>query len=110
MTSVINISSLPGARVPDDGVHVYIGRAGKGQSGYFGNPIVKGRRCHVCGDTHWGNGATLDCYRRWLANKMDFDKEFKKRVLALKGKTLVCFCKPEFPCHGDVLAEAAEKS
>ncbi len=40
--------------------------------------------------------------------KYDFERGFlkfsKEDVLALKGKTLGCHCKPA-ACHGDVIAE-----
>ena len=45
------------------GQGVYIGR---GQGGVLGNPVVKGRRCPVCGGTHNDNGSTLPCYKRYL--------------------------------------------
>ncbi len=75
---------------------VYIGRAGKSQSGYFGNPfkLSKGEP----------RGATIEKYRVYFYNRIKTDPEFKKRVLELKGKVLGCFCKP-YPCHGDVIAE-----
>jgi hypothetical protein len=75
---------------------VYIGREGKGQSGYFGNPL----RLRA-GDKR---GATIGRYRNYFYNRMETDPEFHNRVHELKGKTLGCFCKPE-SCHGDVIAE-----
>jgi Domain of unknown function (DUF4326) len=36
------------------------------------------------------------------------DPEFKRRILALKGKRLGCFCQPE-ACHGDVIADWLNK-
>jgi hypothetical protein len=75
---------------------VYIGRAGKGKDGYFGNPfpIVKGAR----------RGSTIAAYRGYFYQRLKDDPEFKRRVLELKGKALGCFCKPA-ECHGDVIAE-----
>lgn len=74
---------------------VYIGRAGHGHDGYFGNPfpIEASRRSE-----------TLDKFRAYFAERIETDPDFKARVLALKGKTLGCFCKPA-ACHGDVIAE-----
>jgi len=86
---------------------VYIGRAGHGNDGYFGNPVAIGRKCPVCGDTHRDGGSTLPCYSKYLANRLGTDQEFKARVKTLDGKTLVCFCAPK-PCHGNVLAQVAE--
>ncbi len=75
---------------------VYIGRAGKGQDGYFGNPFRLGP-----GESR---GASLEKYRVYFYNRLATDPEFKRRIHALKGKTLGCFCKPH-PCHGDIIAE-----
>ena len=86
---------------------VYIGRAGRGLDGYFGNPVMKGFACRVCGETHTDSGSTLVCYSVYLQNRLATDPVFRARVAELKGRTLVCFCKPK-PCHGDILAAAAE--
>ena len=83
---------------------VYIGRAGRGHDGYFGNPIAIGRTCSECGEKHT-RGGTLVCYEGWLWKRIKEDSEFKKRVMQLRGKTLGCFCKPK-ACHGDILAKA----
>ena len=89
-TTVIHIrDSKPG--------DIYIGRPGKGESGYFGNPIR----------LKWGDsrGATIEGYRAYFLKRIEDDKEFRRRILELKGLRLGCFCKPHRPCHGDVIAE-----
>lgn len=103
---VINIKEAPRdwETNPD---YVYIGRPGRGHDGYFGNPIVKGRECPVCGETHTTAGSTLPCYEKYLRGNTN-ESALKERVMNLKGKTLVCFCKP-YPCHGDILAEVCEE-
>ena len=75
---------------------VYIGREGKGQDGYFGNPIKleKGEP----------RGSTIEKYKKYFYNRIEKDLEFKEKILSLKGKTLGCFCKPH-SCHGDVIVE-----
>lgn len=80
---------------PENGI--YIGRAGHGLDGYFGNPFEIGRD---------GNrDAVLVRYRRYLDQRLaSGDIEFIRRLHALRGKVLVCFCKP-LACHGDVIAE-----
>lgn len=88
MTKVVNIYKEP--------YDVYIGRAGKGKDGYFGNPI----RLQKGEDA----GATIEKYKEYFYDRLEKDEEFKRRVLELKGKTLGCFCKPK-PCHGDVIVE-----
>lgn len=88
-TRVVNLR-----REPYD---VYIGRPGHGQDGYFGNPLrtppQPGARTTV-----------LARYRDWFLWRVENDPEFRRRVLALRGKVLGCFCKPA-ACHGDVIAE-----
>jgi len=70
---------------------VYVGRGSP-----FGNPYVIGRdgdRDEVC-----------DKFDRLLAN----DKELVRMVQReLKGKDLLCFCKPA-RCHADSLLKIAE--
>ena len=75
---------------------VYIGRAGNGQDGYFGNPFVL-----MPGEAR---GSTLAEYRAYFYRRLEEDPEFKRRIYELKGRTLGCFCKPN-PCHGDIITE-----
>lgn len=96
MTRVINIKQKQGLNF-----EVYIGRPS-----IFGNPIVVGKVCTICGNVH-DRGETLVCYRVYLMHRLEHDMKFKQAVRELKGKTLICFCKP-LPCHGDILAEIAE--
>lgn len=86
---------------------VYIGRAGRGQSGYFGNPIRAGQRCSVCGNEHAIGATTLRCFERYFYARLESDPEFKLCVEQLRGKTLACFCKPR-ACHGDIIVEYLE--
>jgi hypothetical protein len=80
---------------------VYIGRSGKGEDGYFGNPFRLGP-----GESR---GSTLEKFRALFHNRLQTDPVYKRRVHALKGKTLGCFCKPH-PCHGDIIAEYLDSS
>jgi hypothetical protein len=102
-TTVHNIRALPDdwAHNPD---YVYIGRPGKGKPGPWGNPVAIGQECPVCNQVHRDAGSTLPCYRRYLDRRLRINPRFEARFRALKGKKLVCFCKPG-PCHGDVMAE-----
>lgn len=88
MTKVVNLKHAK--------YDVYIGRAGRGQDGYFGNPIKL-----LNNETR---GSTLDRYRIYFYNRIETDPEFKEKIHALKGKTLGCFCNP-YPCHGDIIKE-----
>lgn len=87
ITAVVNIKN--------SNYDVYIGRAGNGEDGYFGNPIrlsaVESR------------GSTLERYRQYFYERLKNDREFREKILDLKGKTLGCFCKPH-ACHGDIIA------
>lgn len=73
---------------------VYIGRPSA-----FGNPYVVARD---------GTGEeVVDLYRQYFHMRIGRDEQFRKRVAALKGKVLGCYCKP-LPCHGDVIVEYLE--
>jgi hypothetical protein len=101
-TSVVNIRRHP--------YDVYIGRAGGGQDGYFGNPVAFDRRCPVCWRTHTRTdiGDAMDCFDVLFHEKLAKDPEYRRRVWGLAGKALGCFCKQRpddgRPCHGDVYA------
>lgn len=94
--TVVNIYKIPKDWKKDPS-YVYIGRPGKGEEGYFGNPveIEEGQE----------PGDTLPAYETYLYKRLAEDPKFRGRVRALTGKKLVCFCKPK-PCHGDILAKA----
>ena len=59
---------------------VYIGRAGRGQDGYFGNPFK------LSADET--REASLEKYRAYFYERLKTDGEFRRRIHALKGKTL----------------------
>lgn len=86
---------------------VYIGRAGHGHSGYFGNPVVPGKPCPICDEVHV-KGGTLECYAIYLDRRIDSDPDFAERVKELSGRTLGCFCAPSRVCHGYTLASRAD--
>lgn len=79
-----------------DSYDVYIGRAGKGQDGYFGNPFPLKKNEE--------RGATIERYKQYFYHRIKTDPDFKLKIERLKGKTLGCFCKPN-SCHGDIIAE-----
>jgi hypothetical protein len=74
---------------------VYIGRAGRGHDGYFGNPynIMTG-----------GRKQAIEMYRAYFLRRLKTDPEFAIRVEDLRGKRLGCFCAPQ-SCHGDIIAD-----
>ena len=71
---------------------VYIGRGSK-----WGNPYRIGA---------WSRDEVIQRYE--LAIRTGHKKHLLKSLHELKGKTLVCFCKPQV-CHGDVLAQLVEE-
>ena len=86
--------------VRHDAFDVYVGRAGRGYDGYFGNPFVIGKD---------GNRAeVIERFRGWFERKLATDPTYRARVLALRGKRLGCFCAPA-ACHGHVIAEWVNK-
>lgn len=89
LTTVVNIKQT-------QEYDAYIGRAGHGQDGYFGNPFRLGKD-----ETR---GATLERYKEYFYNRIANDPAFKARIQFLKGRRLGCFCKPH-ACHGDIIAE-----
>ena len=89
MTRVVNIRK--------EQCDVYIGRAGHGEDGYFGNPY-NGRSMRE----------NIDSFRIYFYGRINSVPEFKRRVLELRGKRLGCFCKPA-SCHGDVIVEYLDR-
>lgn len=64
--------------------------------GQWGNPFIVGR-----------DGTHEECrekYRQWLPTQPHLIAQLD----FLKDKRLGCWCKPK-PCHGDILAELANK-
>lgn len=91
LTTVVNLR-----REPFD---VYIGRAGKGHDGFFGNPFPV---------QNLGRKVALERFKEYFYKRLSSDGEYRRRVLELKGKRLGCFCRPLL-CHGDWLAVYADK-
>ncbi len=82
---------------------VYIGRAGHGHDGYWGNPVKLNTRCSICSEIHETRGSTLDCYEVYLRNKLQTSNAFKRKFFSLDiNDVLGCFCRPDV-CHGDVM-------
>jgi hypothetical protein len=94
MTTIVNIYK--------EAYDVYIGRKGKGQDGYFGNPHPLGY-CYICKRKHDRKDSVAE-FNKYFIERLKKDEEFKKRILSLKNHVLGCFCIP-FECHGHVIAE-----
>ena len=90
-TTVVNIY-----REPCD---VYIGRAGHGRNGYFGNPF----KLPFGLDSPETRAGVVEQFREYFLGRIEKDPEYRQAVEGLRGRRLGCFCKPK-PCHGDVIA------
>lgn len=92
-TRVVNLRKEP--------FDVYIGRAGHGQDGYFGNPYRV--------STYGVEGAIL-MFSTYFYGRIANEPEFRRRVEELRGRTLGCFCRPaagflgKLICHGQIIA------
>ena len=86
-TTVVNIYH----KIPYD---VYVGRAGKGQDGYFGNKFTGPDREKV-----------IELYEEYFYKRLQTDPEFRWKIHQLKGKRLACFCVPKKLCHASVIAD-----
>ena len=82
MTKVIHIKDTP-KDWKTNSDFVYIGRAGKNETGYFGNPFRLSE--------FTTREEVVEQYRHWFAQTIEADKEFKEAILGLRGKTLVFF-------------------
>ena len=88
---------------------VYIGRAGRGLDGFFGNPVKLNAVCIICNERHETRGATLPCYERYLRTKLLNSTAFRARFRELQeNDVLGCFCKPD-ACHGDIMIKVWEE-
>jgi len=86
MAKVVNLYKEP--------YTVYIGRGSK-----WGNPYHIGKD----GD----RSDVISKYRALLYRKIRDGRITIDELLALKGETLGCFCKPK-SCHGDIIVEMIE--
>jgi hypothetical protein len=85
-------------RDTNDPEAIYIGRAGHGKPGTWGNPFRLG--------PHEERGSTLARYEAHMRARLTNEPALVDQVRALHRKTLMCFCAP-LPCHGDILLKLA---
>lgn len=69
------------------------------RSSPFGNPFHLGK--------DGGRDEVLAKYRTYFYERVATDEDFKRKVLALRGKRLGCHCAPKL-CHGMIIAEWLE--
>lgn len=103
MTSVVNLRYKRG--------EVYVGRRDTGM--HFGNPFSH-QRGTLAKVRVASREEAIARFRTWLEGATDQDVEPERRawiltnVPLLRGKVLMCYCKPKL-CHGDVLAAMADE-
>lgn len=97
-TRVVNVRDLP--RDPADwpASHEYIGRAAPSRR-LAGSPWRNPYRIGVDGDRE----QVLARFEAYLQGRPDL----LMMIPVLRGRTLVCWCKPD-ACHGDVLVRLAD--
>ena len=89
-TSVIHIRNR--RNTPDE---VYIGRPS-----IYGNPYVIGR--------DGTRAQVIERFEHITTIAFMVSPARRAEIRALRGKTLVCYCKPA-ACHGDILAALADR-
>lgn len=98
LTTVVNLSA--GALLGPG--TIYVGRAGRGLAGTFGNPHRAGDFCS-CGTPHATRAEAIAAFARYFYARLERDPAFWTAVLELRGKRLACFCVPH-ACHASVIA------
>lgn len=89
---------------------VYVGRGSKwGNPFKIGSEYVRskmepggGQKANTVSD----NAHAVQLYRRFTAREVKIQVEAYQE---LRGKNLACWCRPDQPCHADVLLEIANK-
>lgn len=72
---------------------------------YIGRPSIFGNPFNIGKD---GNREEVIEKHLWhFLARLVKDRDFRKKVLSLKGKTLGCYCKP-LGCHGDIIVKYLE--
>ncbi len=79
---------------------MYIGRPGKWGNKFTHKP---GTKAEVICESR---DEAVKAYKNWIL--FGDGRHLLKDLHHLKGKTLGCWCKPQ-ACHGDILAELADK-
>ena len=75
---------------------------------YQGGPLVMVDRTSEFGnpfrpDARNGRDAVIALFKDYFLTRVRSEPAFRRRVLALRGKTLGCWCKP-LSCHAEVIA------
>ena len=84
----------------DGNCEIYIGRRSKNLDWKWGNPFTIG--------TSGTREEVIEKFKAWVIGEDLRAVWIRENIKELKGKRLGCFCSP-LACHGDVLAEMADK-
>lgn len=76
--------------------------------------VYCGRKWGKYPDSLWGNpwhigkdgtrDEVIERFSKYFHARLKIDKDFQEKTEELRGKTLLCWCKPK-RCHCDVIAE-----
>lgn len=70
-----------------------------GRGSIWGNPYTV---------EHYGRDKCIEMYEVLIRRKLEQDPTLVTKLMALQGKVLGCYCKPQ-KCHGDVLVQLIEE-
>lgn len=73
----------------------------------YGNPHKIGY-CNLCGKVHKSKAEAVQAFSEF-DEYLRGSKQMQKHFAFVRGKNLACWCKPDEPCHCDVLLELANK-
>ena len=77
---------------------VWVGRAGRGKPGKWGNPFET-----INAGGTYTNEEAVTLYEGYVKDRHD---QIRKE---LKGKNIMCYCAPDEVCHADVLIRIANQ-
>jgi len=87
---------------------IYVGKPSK-----WANPFDWDDYITELHDERQAKQFAIDDFKGWLAGKINMYRDSRDRMLEeldeLRGFDLVCWCKPDEPCHADVLLELANE-
>ena len=98
----IQMSRATGWRKPAGAV--YVGRPSR-----WGNPFKIGPAitCQGVSIPEMTAETAVECYRAHITRMLQTHASVAWELEALRGRDLLCWCKLDAPCHGDVLLELA---
>jgi hypothetical protein len=68
----------------------------------WGNPHPIGKSCRRCGGAVHNREQAQTVYRQHLAEHPELVDEARRDLV---GRDLACWCRPDQPCHADILLE-----